>query len=139
MKTLLLTLLVAASAYAAAPTPEFKYDPNSPSALAAKAEREGYERDGQALRTYDLYNELVRLDAARKSRRAMAKPEDFSANLFTSTDDDIRASAYQTVLQKRGENGDPYASFYYAVVAGGVVAHLDGVDYWRRNLTPVGV
>ena len=25
------------------------------------------------------------------------------------------------------------------VVAGGVVAHLDGVDYWRRNLTPVGV
>ena len=24
-------------------------------------------------------------------------------------------------------------------VAGGVVAHLDGVDYWRRNLTPVGV
>jgi hypothetical protein len=24
-------------------------------------------------------------------------------------------------------------------VAGGVVEHLDGVDYWRRNLTPVGV
>ncbi len=26
-----------------------------------------------------------------------------------------------------------------AGVAGGVVEHLDGVDYWRRNLTPVGV
>ena len=28
---------------------------------------------------------------------------------------------------------------YVIVVGGGVVAHLDGVDYWRRNLASVGV
>ena len=137
MKTLilLLTLLVAATAFAADPKPDYKYDPNSPGALAAKAERESYERDGQALRTYDLYTELVRLDAAEKSRRAMAtKPEDVWANMFTYTDDARRASAYQTVLQKRGENGDPYASFYYAVNQWDLCARFQqqGGDDWTK-------
>ena len=112
MKTLLLllTMLVAASAYAADPKPDYKYDPNSPAALAAKGEWESYERDGQALRTYGLYTELIRLEAAKKSRSARA-----SESIWVFTDDDMRASAYGTVLQKRGESGDPYASFYYAV------------------------
>ncbi len=115
MKTLLLTLLIAASAQAADQKPEFKYDPNSPEALAAKAKYEGYERDGKALQTTDLYRELGRLDAAKKSRIALAKPEDVMAAAFILTDEDMRAISYATVLQKRGEGGDPYASFFYAV------------------------
>lgn len=31
------------------------------------------------------------------------------------TDDDMRAISYATVLQKRGEGGDPYASFFHAL------------------------
>ena len=37
------------------------------------------------------------------------------AAAFGLTDDDMRAISYATVLQKRGEGGDPYASFFYAV------------------------
>jgi tetratricopeptide (TPR) repeat protein len=118
MKTLLLTLIVAASAHAVEQKPEFKYDPNSPDALAAKGKYEGYERDGQALQTYDLFKELGRLDAAKKSRIALAiatKPEEIMAATFSTTDDDMRAISYATVLQKRSEGGDPYASFYNGV------------------------
>ena len=115
MRTLLLPLLIAASAQAAAQAPEFKYDPNSPAALAAKAKYESYDRDGKALQTGDLYKELRRLDAAQKSRIALAKPEEALAAAFSMTDDDMRAISYATVLQKRGEGGDSYASFFYAV------------------------
>lgn len=116
MRTLLLTLLVAASAQAADQVPEFKFDPNSPAALAAKAKYEDYGRDGQALRTADLYKELGRLDAAKKSRIALSnKPEEVMAAAFNMTEDDMRAISYAAVLQKRGEGGDPYASFFYAV------------------------
>ncbi len=115
LKALLLTLLVAVSAQAADQNSGFKYDPNSPEALAVKAKYEGYARDGEALRTYDLHNELSRLDAVNNSRKAMAtKPEDAFAAMFGITDDDMRAVSYGSVLQKRGESGDPYASFYYA-------------------------
>jgi tetratricopeptide (TPR) repeat protein len=114
MKKLLITLMVAASAHAGE-KPEFKYDPNSPEALAAKAKYASYERDGQALQTRELYKELGRLDAAQKSRIALAKPEEILGAAFAMTDDDMRAISYATVLQKRGESGDPYASFFYAV------------------------
>lgn len=115
MKALLLPLFVAASVHAADQVPEFKFDPNTPAALAAKAKYEGFDRDGQALRTTDLYKELGRLDAAKKSRIALAhKPEEVMAAAFDMTDHDMRAISYATVLQKRGEAGDPYASFFYA-------------------------
>ena len=45
MKKLLLTLLVAFSAQAESPNPEFKYDPNSPEALVFKGKQQIYERD----------------------------------------------------------------------------------------------
>jgi len=115
MKALLLAILVAASVQASETVLEFKLDPNSSAALATKAKYESYERDAQALRTADLYKELGRLDAGQKSRIALAKPEELIAAAFTMTDDDMRAIAYATVLQKRGEGGDPYASFFYAV------------------------
>lgn len=116
MKILLLSILFAASAWAVDKVPEFKFDPNSPAALAAKAKYEGYDRDGQALRTADLYKELGRLDAAQKFRIALAiKPEEVMAAAFHLTDDDMRSISYATVLRKRGEGGDPYASFFYAV------------------------
>ena len=35
--------------------------------------------------------------------------------MFFTTDDDMKAISYSTVLQKRGENGDPYASFSHGV------------------------
>ena len=115
MKILLLVLFAAASAQAADQVPDFKFDPNSPTALAAKAKYEGYDRDGRALRTADLYKVLGRLDAAKKLRIAFAgKPEDVMAAAFNMTDDDMRAISYATVLQKRGEGGDAYASFFYA-------------------------
>ena len=111
MKTLilLLTLLVAATAFAADPKPDYKYDPNSPAALAVEAKLESYKRDGQALRTYDLYTELIRLNAAHDS----SDPR--SRSLLGFTDYFTRALAYESELKKRGESGDPYASFYYAV------------------------
>ena len=100
----------------AADAPQLVYDPNSPAALDAKAKYEGYTRDGQALRTSDLYKELERLDGVRKSRIAMlTKPEEIAASVFVTTDDDMRAISYSTVLLKRGESGDPYASFFYGV------------------------
>lgn len=113
MKELLLALTVAvASVQAAEPTLP-AYDPNSPAALEAKAKYESYARDGAALRTSDLYKELVRLDGVKKSRIALAtKPEEL---MFVITDDDMRAISYATALQKRGEGGDPYASFFYGV------------------------
>jgi tetratricopeptide (TPR) repeat protein len=114
MKISLISLLVAVSAHAADPNPDFKYDPNSPIALAFKAKQLSYERDGQALPTYELYKELLRLDAAERSRVALVKPEDFF-NPLKTTDDGWRAIAYVAVLQKRGESGDPYASLYYGV------------------------
>ena len=114
MKISLLSLLVAVSVHAADPNPDFKYDPNSPTALAFRAKQLSYERDGQALPTYELYKELVRLDAVERSRVALVKPEDFFSTLKT-TDDGWRAIAYGTVLRKRGESGDPYASLYYGV------------------------
>lgn len=115
MRILLLSLLVSASVLAADQVPEFKFDPNSPAALIAKAKYESYDRDGRALRTADLYEELVRLDAAKKLRIALVnKPEELMAAAFNMTDDDMRAISYATVLQKRGEGGDPYASFFYA-------------------------
>lgn len=118
MKTLFISLIVAASAQATDQTPEFKYDPNSPIALASKAKYEGFDRDGQALRTYDLYKELGRLDAAKESRIAFAIAENSEKAVsaaFGMTDDDMRAISYATVLERRSESGDPYASFYYAV------------------------
>lgn len=114
MRTLLLSLLLAASAQAADQAPEFKYDPNSPAALAANAKYESYSLDGKALQTADLYKELRRLDAVQKSRIALAKPEEAMAAVFSMTDDDMRAISYATVLQKRGEAGDSSASFFYA-------------------------
>jgi tetratricopeptide (TPR) repeat protein len=115
MKLLLLSFLIACSAYAAEPKPEFKYDPNSPEALASKAKNEGYEREGQALQTYDLYKELLRLDAARKFRMSMATQTEVLLAMLTITDDDMRSWTYVSMLKKRGESGDAYASFYYAV------------------------
>jgi TPR repeat protein len=115
MKILFLTILVAVSAQAAGQVPDFKFDPNSPAALAAKAKYEGYDRDGQALRSADLYKELGRLDAAKKFRISMVnKPEDVLGASLTMTDDDMRAISYATVLHKRSDGGDPLASFFYA-------------------------
>jgi tetratricopeptide (TPR) repeat protein len=92
------------------------YDPNSPAALEAKAKYEGYTKDGQALQTSDLYNELERLDEVKKSRIALlTKPEEIAAAFFVTTDDDMRAISYSKVLQERGESGDAYASFFYGV------------------------
>jgi tetratricopeptide (TPR) repeat protein len=115
MKALVLAVLMATSALAAEKNPEVRYDPNSPEALAAKAKYEEFERDGQGLQTADLYKDLVRLDAAKKSRIALAKPEEVMAVAFSTTDDDKRAISYATVLQRRSDAGDPYASFFYAV------------------------
>ena len=116
MRIFLLALCVAVSAQAAEQEPGFKFDPNGPAALAAKAQYERYDQEGKALRTADLYQELTRLDAAKKSRLALAnKPEEILASVFKMTDDDMRAISYASVLQKRGEAGDPYASFFYAV------------------------
>jgi hypothetical protein len=116
MKALLLTFLVAASAHAVEQKPELKYDPNSPEALAAKAKYEGYGREGRVLGTPELYRELVRLDAAKKSRMALAsKPEEIWASLWMTTDEDKRSISYAAVLQRRSDAGDPAASFFYAV------------------------
>ena len=116
LRTLLLTLLVAASVQAADQKTESKYDPNNPEALAAKAKYEEYARDGRALPTFDLYKELGRLDAANKARMALlTKPDDIWAAMFPVTDDDKRVISYGEVLRKRGESGDPDASFYHAV------------------------
>jgi hypothetical protein len=116
MKKLLLIILMVSSAFAADQKTEYKYDPNSPEALAAKAKRDVYERDGRELRTPDLYKELVRLDAIRQARTAgLTKPEDVFAEIFKYTDDDARAFAYSSILKKRGEDGDPGASYYHAI------------------------
>lgn len=116
MKALLLALLVTVSAQAAEQEPGFKFDPNSPAALAAKAKYESFDREAKALRTRDLYQELIRLDASKNSRIALAnKPEEIMAAAFSTTDEDMRAISYGSALKKRGEEGDPYASFYYAV------------------------
>ena len=116
MRTLMFALAMTITPVYAADAPQLVYDPNSPAALEAKAKYEGYTRDGQALRTSDLYKELERLDGVRRSRIAMlTKPEEIAASVFVTTDDDMRAISYSTVLQKRGESGDPYASFFYGV------------------------
>lgn len=113
MKTLLIILLIAASAHATEQNPEFKYDPNSPEALATKAQYDSYKRDGQALQTRELYKEIERLEAAKKARIALAKPEDMFAAAWTTTDDDKRSISYTSVLQQRSESGDPLASFFH--------------------------
>lgn len=136
MKTLLLTLLVAVSAQAAEQEPQFKFDPNSPAALAAKAKYESYDREGKALRTADLYQELKRLDSTKKSRIALTtKPEEIIASVFNTTDDDMRAISYATVLQKRGEAGDSYASFFYAVRQWDFCLQLqrETGEIWEKN------
>jgi TPR repeat protein len=123
IKALLLALLVATSAHAADDSkPAYKYDPNSPAALEAKAKVDGYKSDALALSTHDLNKELDRLDAVNKSAKAKElvslKPEErlfVAAFGLTWTDDDSRASTYNLVLKKRGEDGDPYASLYWAV------------------------
>jgi tetratricopeptide (TPR) repeat protein len=116
MKKLFFMLIVAFVAQASAQKPEFRYDPNSPDALAAKAKREGYERDGRALNTYDLYKEVVRLDTIKKSRTSMAtKPEEIFAEAFRYTDDDARGIEYWSLLKKRSDGGDTGASYYYAI------------------------
>lgn len=124
MKILLLIVLIAVSAHAADPVTEFKYDPNSPVALAYKAKQESYERDGQALPTYELNKELGRLDSAKKLRLSLAKPEELLSAIFTTTDDDSRALVYASVLKKRGETNDPTASFYYAIREWGICLRL---------------
>jgi hypothetical protein len=137
MKLLLLSLLIACSAYAAEPKPEFKYDPNSQEALASKAKNEGYEREGQALLTLDLYNELLRLDASNTSRSRTLPgdtPTDIFVKMMGITEDDNRAFSYRTVLKKRGENGDPSASFYYGVSEWGkclLFQNQTGNDYTK--------
>ena len=132
MRTLLLTLLVTISVQAADQVPEFKFDPNSPAALAAKAKYVDYDRDAQALRTADLYKELGRLDAAKKSRIAFAnKPEEIMAVAFNMTDDDMRAISYATVLLKRGEGGDPYASFFLCRAPMGLLLPVTAADRRR--------
>lgn len=112
MKRLLLAVAVMITSVQGA---EPDFDPNSPGSLEAKAKYDGYTRDGQALRTADLYKELERLDAAKKSRVALNPPKDLASAMFSVTDDDVRAIAYEAVLKKRGEGGDPYASFFYGV------------------------
>jgi hypothetical protein len=49
MKILLLILLVVTTAQAAEPKPQFKYDPTSPDALAAKAKYEEYRLSNASL------------------------------------------------------------------------------------------
>ncbi|MFG6412458.1 hypothetical protein ACG02S_00950 [Roseateles sp. DC23W] len=115
MKSLLLILVLVGTAAQAQEKPKFEYEVNSPAVLEAKAKYAGYEKDGQALKTFELYKELERLDAAKKTRIALMKPEEAAASIFMLTDDDMRAVSYGGVLQKRGENGDPLASFYYGV------------------------
>lgn len=115
MRKLILLLLIAASTHVAAQKSEFKYDPNSPESLAIKAKYAEYEREAQVLNIDSLVKELERLDASKRSRIALSKPEDAFAAAFTTTDEDMRAISYATVLQKRGENGDPFASFYSGV------------------------
>lgn len=116
MKRPLLIVMMAITSLATAEHAPPTYDPNSPAALEAKAKYDRYNRDGQALRTTDLSTELERLHMARKSRMALlTKPEEIFSAAFTTTDDDMRAISYATVLQKRSEGGDPYASFFYGV------------------------
>lgn len=116
MKSFFFSLIVAVANLASAQQPEFKYDANGPEALAAKAKQEGYERDGRALSTYDLYKEMVRLDTIKKSRsNALTKPEEILAEVFRFTDDDARKLEYWSVLRKRSDGGDTGASYYYAI------------------------
>lgn len=116
MKRLLLIMMMAMTSLAAAESAPPTYDPNSPAALEAKAKYDSYNRDGQALQTKDLFTELERLHAEKKSRMALlTKPEELLSAVFTTTDDDMRSISYATVLQKRSESGDPYASFFYGV------------------------
>lgn len=117
LKSLRLALVIAiTSVHATEPAAPLAYDSNSPAALEAKAKYDGYSRDGQALRTTDLYRELERLDAAKKSRLALlTQPNEILSAVFQIADDDMRAISYASVLQKRGESGDPYASFFYGV------------------------
>jgi len=111
-----MALAMTITAVYAADAPQLVYDPNSAGVLEAKAKYEGYARDGQALRTGDLYKELERLDGVKKSRiAALTKPEEMAASLFVINDGDMRAISYAVVLQKRGESGDPHASFFYGV------------------------
>lgn len=116
MKTLLFALVMTITSVYATETPSPVYDPNSPAALEAKAKYEAYTKVGKELRTSDLYKELERLDGVKQRRIAMlTKPEEIFAAAFMINDDDMRAISYATELQKRGESGDPYASFFYGV------------------------
>ncbi|MFG6431654.1 hypothetical protein [Roseateles sp. LYH14W] len=133
MKIAALTLLAVAFA---AQAQDLKYDPNSPAALEAKAKYDGYERDGKALKTLELYKELERLDVAKKFRMSLlTKPEEMMAAVFSMDDNDMRAISYSTVLQKRGEAGDPYASFYFAVRQWDYCVKLDKQtgDSWAKQ------
>lgn len=91
------------------------YDADSPAALEAQAKYASYARDGEALRSSDLYKELARLDGVKKSRMALAKPDELASFWFPTTDDDMRTISYSGVLQTRGERGDPTASFFVGV------------------------
>ena len=116
MKRLLIVLAVAYTSIGTAESAQPAFDLNSPKALAAQAKYDDYSREAQALLTIDLYQALARLDAAKKSRMAQGiKPEELALAMLNLTDDDIRAMSYATVLQQRGEAGDPYASYFYGV------------------------
>ena len=79
---------------------------------------ERYRLDGEALGTGSLYQELIRLDKINYSRINAAvllqNGNDFLTSVLNTTDDDMRATSYAGVLQRRGEAGDPYASFFFA-------------------------
>ena len=120
VKILFITLLFAVTANAAEPNAEWKYDPNSPAAIAAKEQYELYERDGQVLDTSKLYEEIRRLNTAKEARItavliAKNNPVDAWAESIKITDDDMRKMSYEKILRIRSDKGEPVASFYYAV------------------------
>lgn len=113
MKRLFATVSLVVATIASAQTSLPAYDPNSPGAIEYREKKAAYLADGQKLDTLSLYNEITRLDDLRKSKQALATPDELAATLFKFTDDDMRSWEYASVLKKRGEGTDSLAAFFY--------------------------
>lgn len=116
-KHIFIIMMLTASFTRADPA-QVAYDADSPAALEARAQAQmKYDRfgkEGRALLTKDIDSQLTRLDMEKKGRIALAtKPSEVFAAAFVTTDDDMRAISYSTVLKERSDSGDPVASFYF--------------------------
>jgi TPR repeat protein len=141
--SMLLTLLVAASAYGAEPS---DVQISSPEAKAAQAKYAAWEVEAERLSSAEIYKELKRLDTTRQSRLATADPPAAGSSPWAwiaavSSEDDMRASVFSTMLVKRSQRGEVAASFYYGVYHWRTCIALEAVqaprskECWQETMT----